>query len=213
MMPHPHHETPFEGLSETVRSLLLRAGWVPDASRRNCCVLNSRGVSRWVDYVIGRGRRSPILRCTTGWLDFVTKFWPKSDGLGKDATPEERLIRTSKARILIDELFGLRVTPLPGEILRSCVVFDPQSGVDEADYCRGLGDLLGEVVIPVGEVQSESIILCGENGNMYLLGLAGRGVFRLGDSVSQSLESLLMSRRLTPLRVPATASSEYRFQD
>lgn len=146
-----------------------------------------------------------------GWMRFIQHFAIGARAPLETSLNSDLIARTSLARAILNECYGLLVETAPGPLLRSPIHFEPQIGIDHAEDVRGLSELLGTLLIPIGEVQSESIILLSETGHVYLLGFVGCGVIQMGNTLSEGVEALFCSRRGTTLKFDDSVDRIYRW--
>lgn len=176
--------------SGAVDAALRAAGWQPNQCRT-------------------RTRNAPPTEDIHRWREFIAQFAPSTE---HGAFPVGRT-DDHAARQALHELFGLRIVPHSGEVLRSDLHFDPAFGVACADEIQGLGKLLHDVLVPIGEVISESIIVQQSSGPVFLLGWVGVGVFYAGKDIQDGLEKLLASQRLPPVLFDWEAAEGYQFPE
>ena len=173
-------DDPLNDLPVEVRDALEEAGWKPGHSRAEMT-------------------RGPFSVKLGGWPNYVSYFWDESLELGVQSSTGDLLMRSRHAQRVLDELAGLRLMPLVGEVLRSQIVFDVTEGIAMSDEIKKLSVFLQSLLIPIGEVLSESIILLGESGSVFLLGYVGYGVLYVDYSFGPSMKKLLIGEALTPL--------------
>lgn len=96
------------------------------------------------------------------------------------------------ARRILDELYGIRLQTFQRN--RFCALdFDPEDGMDDADKIDRLGKILNECLIPIGATPSESIVLIGDSGNVFLLGWVSPGVFSMGH-FNDAIDAIITGR-------------------
>lgn len=185
--------SPFQDMPDVVSAMLKAAGWRPGARRVAHASPCRSGIA-------GRPWREFVSKCAKGAL---LPLDLESCAVSRASDYEFHIL---------DELFGVCVHPRSGEVSTSTVMFDSYAGVIHLDLCARLGRLLNRCFIPIGEVRSEAVILCGEDHSIYLLGIVCFGVHFAGESFGAAMENLFLSRRLPIVEVEGPGSEDFRWR-
>jgi hypothetical protein len=169
--------TPLQNLAAEVSQALIFAGWKPGMIRKR-----------------PRPALSPLLK--------PLPWWQRKRGRLQRRLPEASLEEFPLASLILDELYGLKVTPIRQDLKHFGVnvKFDPLMVEGQEGEVAKLGDLLCVRLYPLGIVDNSiAILLIADTGHTLMLGIPSRGVILCGDSFGQGMYSILAGEPIRPI--------------
>ncbi|TWT39909.1 hypothetical protein KOR42_50550 [Thalassoglobus neptunius] len=178
--------SPFDGLSDEIRSALIRSGWRPGERRNPDSFLT--------------GCYKSVQRRLTGKAG--KEFDDRFDGEFPAATQ------------VLDELDGVCVRQIRQSssskyALGSSIKF---RRIGRDDELRQLEEILSERLVVIGWTDWHSHVTLAESGRMYEYGVVAEGLFFLGNSFAEGVTRQLTGMKSRPIFVSDAQDPDHDFR-